>query len=96
MEKWKTNQTSKTEGKGKDRRLFKCGGKSLSISMCLLVYVSYPGFLSGVCGGLAPVSALEQSGTGRLAGWLASCTGKETVPIKQQMEDSMCLETHTH
>lgn len=35
----------------------------------------------------------------RKAGWLAGCTGKETVSIKQQMEDSMCLHcrnTHTH
>lgn len=34
----------------------------------------------------------------RKAGWLAGCTGKETVSIKQQMEDSMCLHcrnTHT-
>lgn len=41
----------------------------------------------------------------RKAGWLAGCTGKETVSIKQQMEDSMCLhcrnthistDMHTH
>lgn len=99
----KQSPKSKTEGKRKERRLsvfvLKCVAKSLSVHMCLHVYVSYPGFLSEVCGILALISPLEQSGTGRLAGWLAGCTGKETVSIKQQMEDSMCLHcrnTHIH
>ena len=78
-----------------------CPTMCVCVCVCVCAYVrilSRSFFLSGVCGSPAPASPLEQSGTGRPAGWLADCTGKETVSIKRQMEDSMCLHCrkHTH
>lgn len=69
---WKNGKQSlksKKEGKRKKSRVslyvfVKMSGFDI---VCPAVYASYPGFLSGVCGSLAPISPLEQSGTGRLA-----------------------------
>lgn len=97
--KWgngKQSLKSKTEGKRKERRLFvlECAAKSLSFQP-VRVYVSHPGFLSGVCGGLAPVSPLEQSGTGRPAGWLAAQERKR--PLSNSRWRTACAYTaETH
>lgn len=71
--------------------------KSLSKSACVRIVLSAFFFLvRGVwqCCPHFPSGAERH----RKAGWLAGCTGKETVSIKEQMEDSMCLHcrnTHT-
>lgn len=92
---------SKTEGKGKKSRLslrvFFCEmfGSVIvcTAALCLHVHVSYPGFLSGVCGSLAPISPLEQSGTGRLA------AQERKQPLSNSRWRTACAytaETHIH
>ena len=74
-----------------------CVVKSLSVHMCLHVYVSYPGVLSGVCGSLVPISALERSGTGRLAGWLAAQERKQSLSNSRwRTACAYTAETHTY
>lgn len=77
--------------------VLKCVAKSLSLRLCLHVYVSYPGFLSGVCGSLAPISPPERSGTGRLAGWLAAQERKQFLSNSRwRTACAYTAETHTY
>ncbi len=77
--------------------MLKCVAKSLSVQLCLHVCVSYPGFLSGVCGSLAPISPLEQSGTGRLAGLLAAQERKQSLSNSRwRTACAYTAETYTH
>lgn len=75
--------------------MFKWVTKSLSVPICL--NVSYPGFLSGVRGSLVPISALEQSSTGRLAGWLAAQERKQSLSNSRwRTACAYTAETHTY
>lgn len=52
---------------------------SLCFQLQMHVHVSYPASLQRVCVSLAPVSSLEQSSTGRPAGWLAAQERKQSL-----------------
>lgn len=69
---------------------------SVWLSDCPHVYVSHWRVLSGVCGSLAPISPLEQSRTGRLAGWLAAQERKRSLSNSRwRTACAYSAETHT-
>lgn len=72
-------------------------GPSHCLFQTLCVYVSYPGFKSGVCGSFAPISPLEQSGTGRLASWLAAQERKRSLSNSRwRTACAYTAEKHAH
>lgn len=76
---------------------------SLCFQLRRHVYVSYPACLLRVCVSLAPVSSLEQSSTGRPAGWLAAQERKQSLSNSRwrtacayTAETHISTDMHTH